>query len=128
LEEDKPTTALTARNDITNFDLPLLFSKMAEEDLPRFFSKYNRRYIRDLAMILEFHRIKRQRLESIATSCGIDVGDLGETDVKELYEKGDWQGIVAYAKSELDVIAQLFKKMWNQIEKDGHLSPTKLVD
>ena len=108
--------------NITNFDLPLLFARMAKEDLGRFFIKYNKGYVRDLAMILEFHKVKRQKLESIAGNYGIDVGNLEEIDVRELYKNGDWKGIIAYAKRELDIIEQLFQEMWGQIKRDGHLS------
>jgi len=99
-----------------------LFAKMAKEDLARFFSKYNKGYVRDLAMILEFHKVKRQKLKSIVKNCGIDVGNLEEIDVRELYKNDDWKGIIAYAKSELDIIEQLFQEMWGQIKRDGHLS------
>jgi len=113
--------------NITNFDLPFLFTRIAKEDLPRFFKKYNKGYVRDLATILEFHRIKRQKLESVARIYRIDVSSIEEIDVKKLYEKGNWNGILAYAKNELDVIEQLFREMWNQITRDGHLSfPAKV--
>jgi uncharacterized protein YprB with RNaseH-like and TPR domain len=110
--------------NITNFDLPFLFTRIAKEDLAGFFNKYNKGYVRDLATILEFHKIKRQKLENVARIYRIDVGSIEEIDVKELHENGDWNGIIAYAKNELDVIEQLFRKMWNQITRDGHLSFT----
>lgn len=108
--------------NITNFDLPLLFTRMAKEDLARFFNKYNKGYVRDLATILEFHKIKRQKLEDVARIYRINVGNIEEIDVKKLHEQGDWDGIITYAKSELDVIDELFQKMWGQIKRYGHLS------
>lgn len=110
--------------NITNFDLPLLFTRMAKEDLAGFFNKYNKGYVRDLATILEFHKVKRQKLENVARIYRIDVGNIEEIDVKKLHENGDWDGIIAYAKNELDVIEQLFREMWSQITRDGHLSFT----
>jgi len=107
--------------NFTNLDLPLLFTRMEKEDLARFFKKYNRGYVRDLAMILEFHKIKRQKLESIAESYGIDVSKIEGADARKLHEQGDWNGIIKYAKSKLDVIDELFQKMWAQIRKYGHL-------
>jgi len=107
--------------NIVNFDLPLLLTRMEKEDLVRFFKKYNRGYIRDLAMILEFHKVKRQKLENVAKTYRIDVSRIEEIDIKKLHEQGDWDGIITYAESELDVIDQLFQKMWAQIEKYGHL-------
>jgi hypothetical protein len=71
-------------------------------------------------MVLEFHKVKRQKLRSIAKNCGIDVGNLEEIDVRELYKNDEWKGIIAYAESELDVIEQLFQEMWGQIKRDGH--------
>jgi len=108
--------------NIANFDLPLLFTRMEEEDLARFFQKYTRGYVRDLAMILEFHKVKRQKLENIAKTYQIDVSKIQGTDIRELHRRGDWEAIIDYAKDELDVIHELFRKMWNQIKRYGHLS------
>ena len=113
--------------NISNFDLPFLFTRIAKEDLARFFKKYNKGYVRDLATILEFHKIKRQKLENVARVYRIDVSNIEEIDVKKLHENGDWNRIITYAKNELDVIEQLFLEMWNQIKRDGHLSFTAKV-
>jgi uncharacterized protein YprB with RNaseH-like and TPR domain len=108
--------------NITNFDIPLLFTRMKREVLKKFFQKYNRGYVRDLAMILEFHKVKRQKLDDIAKIYQIDVSKIEGIDPKELHERGDWDGIIAYAKIELDIVEKLFLKMWGQIKKNGHLS------
>ena len=108
--------------NITNLDLPILFTRMEKEDLARFFKKYNRGYVRDLAMILEFHKVKRQKLEDVAKTYQIDVSKIEEIDVRKLHEQGDWDGIITYAENELDVIDELFQKMWGQIKRYGHLS------
>lgn len=107
--------------NIINFDLPLLLTRMRKEDLARFFKKYNRGYVRDLAMILEFHKIKRQKLEITARMYRVDVSKIEGIEVKKLYEQGDWDGIINYAKGELDVIDKVFQKMWSQIKRYGHL-------
>ena len=107
--------------NIINFDLPLLLTRMRKEDLARFFKKYNRGYVRDLAMILEFHKVKRQKLENIARMYRVDVSKIEGIEVKKLYEQSDWDGIINYAESELDVIDGVFQKMWSQIKRYGHL-------
>jgi len=106
---------------IINFDLPLLLTRMEKEDLARFFKKYNKGYVRDLAMILEFHKVKRQKLENVAKLYKIDVSKIEGIEIRELYEQREWNRIINYAKDELDVIEQLFQKMWAQIKKWGHL-------
>jgi uncharacterized protein YprB with RNaseH-like and TPR domain len=107
--------------NFTNLDLPLMFLRMAEEDLSRFFRKYNRGYVRDLAMILEFHKVKRQKMEDVAKMYHIEVPKVENADVPELYRKGDWSSIRNYAKNELDVLEQLWLTMWAQIKQFGHL-------
>jgi uncharacterized protein YprB with RNaseH-like and TPR domain len=107
--------------NFTNLDLPLLFIRMNKDDLSRFFRKYNRGYVRDLAMILEFHKVKRQKMEEVAKMFEIEVRKVEHVDVRELYQRGDWNSIKSYAENELDIIEQLWLKMWTQIKQFGYL-------
>jgi uncharacterized protein YprB with RNaseH-like and TPR domain len=107
--------------NFTNLDLPLLFRRMAEEDLLRFFHKYNRGFVRDLAMILEFHKVKRQKMRDIAKMYNIEVRTIEDVDIPELYRKGDWDGITNYAENELDTLELLWLKVWSQIKQFGYL-------
>ena len=72
--------------NFTNLDLPLLFTSMDKQDLGRFFKKYNRGYVRDLAMILEFHKIRRQQLHKVLRFFGIDPGKFEKVDINKLYK------------------------------------------
>jgi uncharacterized protein YprB with RNaseH-like and TPR domain len=108
--------------NFTNLDLPLLFRRMKKEDLIRFFEKYNKGYVRDLAMILEFHKIKRQKLPEIAKLFQIDDTNNKRINVAKTYKEKKWEKIINYAEKELDTIEELFKKMWEQIKEFGHLN------
>lgn len=110
--------------NVTNLDLPLMFRRMADEDLPRFFHKYNRGFVRDLAMILEFHKVKRQKMREIAEMYNIEVRNVEDVDIPELYRKGDWDGITRYVENELDILEQLWLRVWSQIKQFGHLKET----
>ncbi|UCH36894.1 MAG: ribonuclease H-like domain-containing protein [Candidatus Bathyarchaeota archaeon] len=119
---DVPDKFLIGYN-FTNLDLPLMFRRMAEEDLPRFFHKYNRGFVRDIAMILEFHKVKRQKMRDIAEMYNIEVRN-EDVDIPELYLKGDWDNIKKYAENELDTLEQLWLKIWSQIKQFGYLKET----
>jgi len=108
--------------NFTNLDLPLLFTRMSKQDIERFFKKYNRGYVRDLAMILEFHKIRRQKLAKTLKLFEIDHSKFKKVDVNKLFSLNNWEKIIEYATNELDLIAKLWNKLWKQIKTKGHLT------